>query len=80
MKNLNIFGVHGKIQVLGEGFKVLPQNEGAWTVCRFTGGGGGRAWQERGGGAFEMGVDTPMHTMRMLTGMGFNTLSAHFCD
>ena len=72
MKNLNIFGVHGKIQVLGEGFKVLPQNEGAWTVCRFKG--------ERGGGAFEMGVDTPMHTMRMLTGMGFNTLSAHFCD
>ena len=35
---------------------------------------------KKGGGAFEMGVDTPMHTMRMLTGMGFNTLSAHFCD
>ena len=28
---------------------------GAWTVCRFKGGG---AWQERGGGG-----DTPMHTM-----------------
>ena len=36
---------------------------GAWTVCRFKGGGGREgAWQKRGGGVFE-GVDTPMHTM-----------------
>ena len=40
------------------------------------------AWQEREGGVFEDGrrVDTPMHTMRILAGMGFNTLSPNFCD
>ena len=38
----------------------LPKGEGAWTVCRFRGGGLG----ERGDGVFEgAGVDTPMHTI-----------------
>ena len=43
----------------------LPKKggEGAWTVCRFRGGG---AWQKKRGGIFEgggLGVDTPMHSM-----------------
>ena len=39
----------------------LPRKGGgAWTVCRYK---RGRAWQERGGGFFQGGVDTPMHTM-----------------
>ena len=33
---------------------------GAWTVCKFKGGLG----KKEGGGVFEGGVDTPMHTMR----------------
>ena len=33
--------------------------EGAWTVCRFKGGIG----KKEGGGVFERGTDTPMHTM-----------------
>ena len=34
---------------------------GAWTVCRFKGGGGGLA--RKRGVVFLRGVDTPMHTM-----------------
>ena len=37
----------------------LPKKGGAWTVCRFKGGIG----KKEGNGAFEGGVDTPMHTM-----------------
>ena len=33
-------------------------------------------WGGGGGGGF----DTSMLTMRMLAGMGFNILSAHFCE
>ena len=38
MKNFNIFGVHGKIPVLGGAYEKpicrggLPEKEGAWTV------------------------------------------------
>ena len=57
MKNLNIFGVHWKIRVLGgvhektniEGG--LPK-KGAWTFCIFKGGLG----KKNGGGSFEGGV------------------------
>ena len=46
---------------------------GAWTVCRFTVEEGG-SWQESGGGGvFEGGVHTPVHTMfsRIETSVGF---------
>ena len=36
--------------------------KGAWTVFRFK-----EAWQERGGGVFERGIDTPMPTMIILS-------------
>ena len=44
MKNFNIFGVHGKIPVLGGAYEKpiyrggLPEKEGAWTVFRFKAG------------------------------------------
>ena len=37
MKNLNIFGTHGKIRVLGRGGQEKPVYR-AWIVCRLTGG------------------------------------------
>ena len=51
MKNFNILGVHWKIWFLRGSWKAnieggLPK-KGAWTVCRFKGGG---AWEERGDG------------------------------
>ena len=55
MKNFDIFGVHWKIQLLGEGGSRKTNKEeriawkrggGAWTVCRFN----GETWQERVGG------------------------------
>ena len=63
MKNFNIFGVHGKIQVLGgQGGGVhekpiyrgdcLKRDGWAWTVRIFKGG----TWQEGGGGIFEGGL------------------------
>ena len=36
---------------------------GAWTECRSKGRGGGGLAKKTGGGVFERGVDTPMHTM-----------------
>ena len=52
MKNPIFRGVGSrKTNIKGEGFP----KRGAWTVCRFRGWGG--AWQERGGGAFEGGID-----------------------
>ena len=36
---------------------------GAWTVCRFKGGGLGKKDE---GGVFEGGVDTPMHSMSLV--------------
>ena len=51
MKNVSIFGVHGKIRVLGEGggghekpiyrglLKKLGEGGRALTICRFKGGG-----------------------------------------
>ena len=62
-------GVYWKIQLLGGGRLTKNQyregglhKKGAWTVCRFNGG----TWQERGGGVFDGGVDTPMHNMPLL--------------
>ena len=58
MKNFNIFGVHGKIQVwrgMGSGAheKTMYRGDclkggggGGWAVCRFHGGWG--TWQDRG--------------------------------
>ena len=46
MKNVNVFGVHGKIRFLGEGGRGLRKTniyggdclkKGGWTVCRFKG-------------------------------------------
>ena len=62
MKNVNIFGVHWKIQLVGWGggggeFTInqyrggLPKKR-AWTVFKFKGQG---AWQEKGDGVFEGG-------------------------
>ena len=62
MKNFNIFGLHKKIQYL-RGVHENQYVEGdylkrrvAWTVSRLKGGGGGGAWQERGGSVFEGGL------------------------
>ena len=62
MKNFNIFGVHQKTQVLGGGIHEKPiyrgsclKRGGAWTVCKFKGGGGGLA-RIRGGGCFQGGM------------------------
>ena len=57
MKNFNIFGVHGKIQVLEKGFHekticsvdCLKRGFGQFADLR-------GAWQERGGGVFEGGL------------------------
>ena len=65
MKNFNIFGVHQKTQVLGGGVHEKPiyrggcLKRGAWTVCRFKGGGLGKY---KGGGVFSRGGN-PMQTM-----------------
>ena len=69
MKNFNIFGVNVKIRVLqgkgGGGVHEKPiysgglPKKGAWTVCRFKGGG---LSKKKGG------VDTPMHTMNFYDG------------
>ena len=40
----------------------LPKKGEAWTICWFKG-----AWQERGGGVYDGGVDTPMPTMIILS-------------
>ena len=69
MKNFNILGVHGEIQVLGWGeghekpiYRGDCLKRGPWTVCRFK---GGRLGKKEGGGVFEeWGVDTPMDTMQ----------------
>ena len=67
MKNFNILGVHWTIRLLGGGGE-LTKNQYrvgiAWKegLGQFANLGG--AWQERVGGVFEGGVDTPMHTMR----------------
>ena len=61
MKNFNIFGVHQKTQVLGGGVHEKPiyrggclkRGGGAWTVCRFKGGGLGK--DKGGGGVFKGG-------------------------
>ena len=59
IKNFNILGFWGFTEKYD--FYVTDRlKRGAWTACRFRGGGD---WQERGGGVFEGGVDTPMHTM-----------------
>ena len=47
------------MQVLGGGQYL---KRGVWTICRFNGG----QWQEREGGLFESGVDTPIHTMPVI--------------
>ena len=80
MKNFTILGLHGKIRVLGRGVHEKPiyrgdclKREGAWTVCRFKGGG---AWQERGGGCFWQGVETPMRTLWYA--IFINTQITHF--
>ena len=52
------------IQQAGDHEKLIQRRgsskKGAWTVCRFKGGG---LDKKEEGGTFE-GVDTPMHTMR----------------
>ena len=55
VKNVNICGAHWKIWFLEGG---LPKKGGLGQFADLGG-----AWQERGGGGFEGGVDTPMHTM-----------------
>ena len=65
MKNFNIVGVHWKIQIL-EGVYEKPiyrgncLKRGFGQFADLRGGGG---LPERGGGVFEGGGDTPMHTM-----------------
>ena len=68
----NIFGVHGKIWVLGRrrGFHKknnlyggLPKRNGGWLGHLADLGGIGK---KEGSGAFEDGSDTPMHTMGYL--------------
>ena len=64
MKNLNILGVHWKIQLLrGEGHKKLikerlPKKGGLGQFADLRG-----AWQEKGVGVLRRGIDTLMHTM-----------------
>ena len=60
MKKFTILGLHGKIRVSRRGVHEKPiyrgdclKREGAWTVCRFKGGGGlarkkGRVFLTRG--------------------------------
>ena len=65
MKNFDLFGFHWKMWVLGGGGFTKNQcrggfpkkGGGAWTVCRFKGGGITRKRV-----VFLRGVDTPMHT------------------
>ena len=66
MKNFNI-GIHWKIQFLGVMF---AENQcigeclrrGVYKFADLRG-----AWQKRGSGVFEVGLDTPMHTMSSIT-------------
>ena len=58
MKNFNILGVHWKIQ-LWKGGGRTTNIEGRDCLK------GGGAWQQRGGGVFWVGVDTPIHTMKL---------------
>ena len=68
MTNFNIFGVHWKIWLLKEGSRKtnkergLPKKGGRLGQFADL---KGRAWQERGGGCFWAGVDTPIHTMNI---------------
>ena len=64
MKHFNIFGVHWKIWFSKGGQEkpkywgdCLKRGGGAWTVFRFK----GRAWQEGGGGVFEVGLIPNVH-------------------
>ena len=70
MKNLNVFGVHWKIQLLeGDSRKTnieggLSKKKGAWTVCQFD----GELCKKEGGDVLEVGggeVDTliPQYTL-----------------
>ena len=58
MKNFNIFRVHWKIRLLGEGSRKINleggglHKKGAWTVCWFKGGLG----KKEGSGIFEGGL------------------------
>ena len=69
MKNVNIFGIHWKIRLLGgDGLEKpiykgggLPKKGGG--LGQFVDLRGGEAWQERVGWCFWGGVDTPMPTM-----------------
>ena len=70
MKNFNILEVHWKIWVLRRGLTKNQYREGdclksggAWTVCRFKGEGLAR----KRGWCFWGGVDTPMHTMYIVS-------------
>ena len=75
MKNLNVFGVHWKIQLLeGDSRKTnieggLSKKKGAWTVCQFD----GELCKKEGGDVLEAGggggwyVDTTIHTARTLS-------------
>ena len=62
MENFNIFGVHGKIQVLGGWWCTKNQYiggialKGMGGLGQFADLGGGGTWQERGGGIFEGGL------------------------
>ena len=63
MKNFNIFGVHRNIHFGGGLYEESIcrgdcLKRGAWPVCRFKG-----ELSKKGGGVFERGVDTPIHTM-----------------
>ena len=49
-----------KSQYRGGNFLKNGEGGWAWTVCRFKEGLG----KKEGGGVFEGGIDTPMHTMR----------------
>ena len=60
MKKVNNLRVHWKIRLLGEGSRKTNMEDGAW--------------QERGGGVSEGGVDTPMHTMRVVQNLRRNLL------
>ena len=63
-KNFNIFGVHWKIQLLRGGSR-KTNTEGGECLKR---GGLGLSADLEGGGVFERGVETPMHTRYIYDG------------